>query len=889
MSSINNIAQILENTLSPDPQIRQNATNYLEQASSHNYSAYLTALLDELATEGRPEHIRTTAGIAFKNSLSVKDPERRQSLSQRWIALDASTKAAIKSKSLAALSASSNAVGTAAAQVVQSIAFVELPLDQWPELMTNLLQNLASPSSSINLKRSTLEAIGFICEEINPQVLVSRCNEILSAVINGLQQDSDVIRIAAAQTLLLSLQFVKEGFEDEKGRQFIMSVVCSACCSGNNRVVVVVLECIIRILQLYYDKMEPFMETGLFPITVQHLSSPDADVAMQAIEFWSTVCEIEASLEAGAAEQNEDEFQGFSFAVKSLPYVIPHILQLMIRTGSEEDANEEDEDEWNVPMAASTCLSLWAEVARDAIITEGKVGQFIESGICSSEWRLKEAAVMSFGCIMSGPSVGALAPIVQGGTPVLMGLMADCSLPVRDAAAWALGRVCEHALVTLQKETILSVIECFCNGLLHSPPRVGSQCAWGLSNVANYCAFDDEEDAGGHGGEYQEALLSSLLTPKMEQILVALTSAIAHPESMHFNLKAIAYESMVASVSACNLKECSSLLEGLCHSVLSQLHISAERAGAGGEISDNEAHLCVLLQALIKKFGPSIRPQSQLIMNIFHQLLAGGNAKSVYIFEDIFMAIGTLVASLGADFEPLLPEFMPFLFKALGNYPEIQLCSIALGLIGDLSRSLHKKLAPWAEQIVQQLFDLLKANSPPINQTLIPPIVNCFGDLALGLEEHFLPFFPATINLLAQVSTQSMPPVAAGASQHLSPETIDFFNELRVSILEALTCLIQGAKATGNANAFVPHISSILEFVQAVSRDKELSEEAVKAAIALVGDIADSLASESIRPVFEVNRWVLDFCATYKGDKRFSHGLRKIASWAYSVILPLYQ
>jgi len=49
-------------------------------------------------------------------------------------------------------------------QVLAKIALIELPRDQWPDLMAMLLNHMTT--SDNNLKESTLEALGYICEEI---------------------------------------------------------------------------------------------------------------------------------------------------------------------------------------------------------------------------------------------------------------------------------------------------------------------------------------------------------------------------------------------------------------------------------------------------------------------------------------------------------------------------------------------------------------------------------------------------------------------------------------------------------------------------------------------------------------------------------------------------
>ena len=53
-----------------------------------------------------------------------------------------------------------------AAQCVASIACAELPHGQWPDLMKILVLNVTNPDSTEMMKESSLEAIGYICQDI---------------------------------------------------------------------------------------------------------------------------------------------------------------------------------------------------------------------------------------------------------------------------------------------------------------------------------------------------------------------------------------------------------------------------------------------------------------------------------------------------------------------------------------------------------------------------------------------------------------------------------------------------------------------------------------------------------------------------------------------------
>lgn len=55
---------------------------------------------------------------------------------------------------------------SSASQCVAGIACAEIPVNQWPELIPQLVANVTDPSSTEHMKESTLEAIGYICQDI---------------------------------------------------------------------------------------------------------------------------------------------------------------------------------------------------------------------------------------------------------------------------------------------------------------------------------------------------------------------------------------------------------------------------------------------------------------------------------------------------------------------------------------------------------------------------------------------------------------------------------------------------------------------------------------------------------------------------------------------------
>lgn len=53
-----------------------------------------------------------------------------------------------------------------AALVVAKVAAIEIPKGQWPELISTLLSNMNVQPPNPGLRTSTMEALGYVCEEL---------------------------------------------------------------------------------------------------------------------------------------------------------------------------------------------------------------------------------------------------------------------------------------------------------------------------------------------------------------------------------------------------------------------------------------------------------------------------------------------------------------------------------------------------------------------------------------------------------------------------------------------------------------------------------------------------------------------------------------------------
>lgn len=124
------------------------------------------------------------------------------------------------------------------------------------------------------------------------------------------------------------------------------------------------------------------------------------EVALQGIEFWSTVCDEEVDLAIDAVESAEKGLPpavcSKHYAKGALQYLVPILVEVLPKL--EEN---DDEDEWNPAKAAGVCLMLLAQCCEDDIVPH--ILPFVKLHIKSPDWRFRDAACMAFGSILEGP------------------------------------------------------------------------------------------------------------------------------------------------------------------------------------------------------------------------------------------------------------------------------------------------------------------------------------------------------------------------------------------------------------------------------------------------------------------------------------------------------
>lgn len=809
-----NFTNVLRAIHGEDRNAAQMAEKTLKEYEEKNFQGYLASLCTELAGEDRPDNVRQLAGLMLKNTVDAKSEAESERLAKRWMSLPEPVRGKIREMSLAVLASASKAARSAVTILVAKIAAIEIPQGQWTNLVDLLVRGIGQAENQ-NLRQASFEALGYVCEEVDPDYLKEKSNTILNAIAVGFNktETDPTVRLAAVVALLNSLEFVRKNFEKKEERDLIMQMVFTACQSDLEDVRVAAFSCLVEIGTLYYDFLSDYIQF-IFQATLTVIEKDKKNVQLQAVEFWSTICDMEIERQ----EENEELEEGatkqivYNFALGALPKIAPVLLQHLT-----QQSGELDDDEWNMAMASGTCLGLFAQATKDAVVSH--ILPFVEKNIMNPDWHYREAAILAFGCLLDGPDREKLMPLVTKAMPVIVGQIADSHPVVKDTAAWTVGRIC-NLMPECVGDKALPVVIGALGRALGDAPKIASNACWAIHNLANHVEVVGK---------------TSPLSPFFKDLVTALMNTVKRSDADEANLLGAAYEalnSLVHTAAPDVYQFIVALMPELVKSLEATLTAGASSAAAREQITQAQALLCGSLQEIIQKLPEDvILPTADGFMTLFLKVL---NTRQATVLEEALLAIGALAGRLGANFFRYLEAFKPFLLQGLRNTKEHLVCVVAVGVVGDIARALETQMASGStcDDIMQVL--LANLQNASIERAIKPHIVACLGDIALAVGGYFDRYMVYVSGMLTSAAQTRL--------EHVGGD-YDYLCQLRESILECWTGILQGLAGDNKAELVVPSVDNIIQFLITIANDEHKPDSTLRSAAGVVGDLASRLPS----------------------------------------------
>lgn len=618
-----------------------------------------------------------------------------------------------------------------AAQVIANIAALELPKNQWHDVIPSLVG--AAQGTNKDFKIASLQTLGYICEEVEKSALSeSEVDLILSAIVPNIMPNIDVqeIKMTAIMALYSCIPFCSKNFKVEKEKELLLTNIINCIQHPDDEIKKKAMQCLLEVVRCYYDYIGGKTLELLGHATFNEIKKDDnEEVALQAIEVWCSICDEEID----RIKKNNLNEPCRNYIDTAHSVLVPILLDSLKKI-------EVEEGDWDVSVLSALCLSLVAEILKDKIVDP--VLAFAGKNMISTEWKDKKAGMLAFIALLKGPNRNNINNLIVHALGTFLGLLQDPKPKVRITAAWAFNKIAEsNSEVMIQPNIFPTVISAFIASL-RDVPMVSSNICAAIHSVAT---------ALGPG----ESQPTSLLSTVFKELLQALWSNA-------FRGDAFSEESTLARNS---FETIGNIIQNAARDAIPSLEpvfkmvVETFASTVNGTFivpahnADFQGYLCsVLYSVSVKLTGKISAKMASDILDLIIQSFA--QRKSVY--DEGIMACDGLLLAISKEFKPLMTKFGPYLAYALGNTEDTPLSRAAVGFVEDLSHEFEAEMAPYLAELVPLIMQIIQNKDSDRGVKL--SAITALGDFAFATNKAFSPYLPSLLEILKGASALSLQP-----------------------------------------------------------------------------------------------------------------------------------
>eukprot|EP00960_Hanusia_phi_P061583 764884-Hanusia_phi.AAC.2 len=662
-------------------------------------------------------------------------------------------------------------------------------------------------------------------------------------------------------------------------RNYIMQVICEACTTQASEQVNLTplfsfiltkpqvrenaFQCLGRIAELYYDKLMQYMQ-ALLELTISAISTQPDAVARQAIAFWIQICDVEY-------DRLLDGDSGCNNFVKgAAQYLIPVLLTAM----AQQEEGQDDES-FNKSTEAAFCLASISQVIRDEVVE--RVVPWVGQHVRESNWRLCEAAIVAFGCIMDGPDDQLLTQAMNATQMlenVLTYLKKDSQdteqLLIKNSSAWTLMRVCEMNFNFI-KDHLEQLVPQICMVIPGSEPKTANHLCWCIHHISsNLVAFLEDLPTA-----LNQFPLSNVFVSTVECLIATGDRSDASED----NLRATAYEALNALIGTANPSKCpgaTPVVESFIVPVL--LPMLGERlnqtftmqvlnADDNNTRSEWQSFFCGAIQTCISNMSGKtdvlmVADASGLsladkLMTLFLQVFSSQNTMAA---QEALLAVDTVLNVLEQGFQRYMQSFGPILVSCVHACHDAPLCVLAVTTVSDLARCLEGNVTQYCDPLVEALLTVfhraeVDADYVQVHDYIKPAICSSFGDVAMAITkdmEKYLQYWFRALQTACQTCLKLQNDLQAGEDEDLR----NYLTALTEGVFDGYVGILHGLKQAekdGTPRAVEAFFTPValkegcLVLIESMSNVNNSTEETLKKAVGLLGDLGETY-QDKIKP-----------------------------------------
>jgi len=299
-----------------------------------------------------------------------------------------------------------------------------------------------------------------------------------------------------------------------------------------------------------------------------------------------------------------------------------------------------------------------------------------------------------------------------------------------------------------------------------------------------------------------------------------------------------AYETMCDILGSVT-EECFDLVVQLVPEILRRLGSTNESATLTMIEKNNKLQktelLCGILFSVLKNLP--LAKTKYFATNIASLMIQVLVKHDPIVCEEALRVVGALASAMDANlFAGQIPKLYPHILRGLRSVEEASVLSTAVGSLSDIIQVVGLKIIPQCDDIMKTLLENLQ--NTMIGVDIKAKIISCIGDIAFALGDYFSRYIQFVVPILEQ----------AGAIKASNYDEVDMIAELRDSIYEAYTAIVQGMGSGQYGEMLLQYIPNLVRFVEVIYADPATTEAGRKFCYSIVYDLINAYGAK-VKPL----------------------------------------
>uniref|UniRef100_A0A7S0M1T8 Importin subunit beta-1/Transportin-1-like TPR repeats domain-containing protein n=1 Tax=Cryptomonas curvata TaxID=233186 RepID=A0A7S0M1T8_9CRYP len=557
---------------------------------------------------------------------------------------------------------------------------------------------------------------------------------------------------------------------------------------------------------------------------------------------------------------NMDEYQALNegryFLSYSRQYILkassylPELLLNSIKTKNKEECIEE----WNCCNAAGACLNIMSQASPREIIYS--VISFIDKNISHNGLQINiESITLAFIAIFDGIGSKVLYSYVKKMLVYWLLYMEKTSSDLYDILSLTVGKI-SHSFPCMIRHFIDRIIQTLLINLTNK--QITYNPCWCLNEILQ--PFGREGIVDWCFEAIASVVLKKILFRAYNNKITNELFEIISSLIINSSIRNEAYIYVVLPYLLSNLN----------------MSFSSNEYTKLLDTRETQSYLCRIIGCAIQKYGKKINPifMEKIIDTLSQITFDLDNTSDYFLEEEVLACIGAVIQANKIKSLFKIKKWIDFLIKCIEHTENNEINSLAIGVMGDLCRTIKKEIKPFVEKIIDVMVSKLKKNST--DKKIKPAIITCIGDIALTHE-----FSSKYFNIIVESFKKII------ISQQLfylekDNESLEINLKIKEAVLEGITGAIQGFQDCSDylikKNLF-EKLKWISDYIyDTICKDRLFI--IVKTSIGLIGDL--SLSSYQIKQVFQKECWIFQLLNESKNNTEDK--IKIIGIWAFDSI-----